>query len=250
MKMMTKFMLGALVLLVAGYSQMAAAQQGNPGIANINSSIIIPQNYADLGAEWWQWALQAPAPDTPLFDDGSNCRVGQQGPVWFLAGTLGFGDLEEVTERSCDVPGGKAIFFPVINAAYFGFLDDPAEERTADYVRSEADFCDSSTIRNLSVKIDGVSVNGPVNYYTPSDQSPIFQAQLPTDNLFGVTEDVAPELMLSPSAHQGFYIYVNPLAPGEHTIEWMATWDCDGTPTSENVKYNLDVLTGVSGEVQ
>jgi hypothetical protein len=89
-----------------------------------------------------------------------------------------------------------------------------------------------------------------VNYYTPSDQSPIFQAQLPTDNLFGVTEDVAPELMLSPSAHQGFYIYVNPLAPGEHTIEWMATWDCDGTPTSENVKYNLDVLTGVSGEVQ
>ena len=60
--------------------------------------------------------------------------------------------------------------------------------------------------------------------------------------------------MLSPSAHQGFYIYVKSLDVGEHTIEWTATWDCDfgegPEPLSENVRYDLNVLTGVSGEVQ
>lgn len=241
---------GTLFVFLFSFHTLAAPGQGNPGIANINSSISIKETYPDLGAEWWQWALQAPATDTPLFDDGAKCRVGQEGPVWFLAGTLGSGDSEVPTERDCDVPNGKAIFFPVINAGYFGFLNDPPETRTAEYVRSATNFCDSNTIQNLYVTIDGVPVNDPTQYYTSSDESPIFQIQLPTDNLFEATDDWLPQLMLSPSAHQGFYIYVKPLDAGEHTIEWTATWDCDGSPNSENMKYNLNVLTGVSGEVQ
>ena len=175
---------GTLFVFLFSVYTLAAPGQGNPGIANINSSISNPETYADLGAEWWQWALQAPATDTPLFDDGSKCRVGQEGPVWFLAGTLGNGDPNAPTERDCDVPNGKAIFFPVINAAYFGFLDDPEDQRTAEFARSATNFCDSSTIQNLSVTIDGVPVNNPTQYYTSSDESPIFQIQLPTDNLF------------------------------------------------------------------
>lgn len=241
--------LGTVVVLLSSVHTLAVAGQGNPGIANINSSITIPQKYPDLGAEWWQWALQAPATDTPLFDDGTKCRVGQQGPVWFLAGTLGSGDPTTQTERDCDVPNGKEIFFPVINAVYLGFINDPQEQRTADFVRSAANFCDRNTIRNLSVMIDGMQVKQPTKYYTSSDQSPIFQIQLPTDNLLVATTAEVPELMLSPSAHQGFYIYVKPLSPGLHTIEWTATWDCDGSPQNENMKYNLNVLPGVTGEV-
>lgn len=276
---MKKLALAVCTLLVFLFSVhgQAVAKKGNPGIANIKSNIAIKQSYADLGAQWWQWALQAPATDTPLFDDGTNCRVGQEGPVWFLAGTLGFGDINTVAERSCDVPVGKAIFFPVINAAYLGFIDDPEEERTAEFVRSESNFCDSNTIQNLSVTVDGVPVKKPTKYYTSSDQSPIFQIQLPTDNLLGAvaTPEEAPEhcldpetadefcptiiplLMLSPNAHQGFYIYVKPLDVGEHTIEWTASWDCgeideSGEPVlnSENMKYDLTVLPGVTGEVQ
>ena len=56
--------------------------------------------------------------------------------------------------------------------------------------------------------------------------------------------------MLSPAAHQGFYIYVNPLETGPHTIEWTATWDCFGNPNSEDIKYHLNVLEGVLGEIQ
>jgi hypothetical protein len=228
----------------------ALAAGGGPKIAPINSRIATAKTYAELGAEWWQWAVQAPAADNPLLDStGEKCRVGQQGPVWFLAGTLGSG---EPTTRVCEVPAGKAIFFPVINNVYFAFLNDPPETRTADFARTEAEMnCDSNSIRGLSVTIDGKPVAKPARFVTSGDQSPIFQAQLPTDNILGATAQDIPELLLSPAAHKGFYIYVKPLAPGLHTIAWTATWDCSFDPMlfSENVLYKLTVLTGVSGEV-
>jgi hypothetical protein len=239
-----------LFVLMFCFHPLAVAGHGNLKIAKVNSKLILPKLYANLGADWWQWALQAPAANTPLDDDGTNCRVGQQGTVWFLAGTIGSGDPTTPTERNCDVPYGKAIFFPVLTSGYFGFINDPPEQRTAEYVRSATNTCNSNTVQNLSVVIDGMPVKSPTKYYTSSAQSPIFQIQLPTDNFLGVTADDVPELMLSPSAHQGFYIYISPLPPGPHTIEWTGSWDCNGSATTENMKYNLNVLTGVTGEVQ
>ena len=245
----------AAVLLATSFVTPNAHAGGNPGIAPINSRLTTVKTYAELGAEWWQWAVQAPAADSPLLDaTGEKCRVGQQGAVWFLAGTLGSGDPNESTERDCDVPAGKAIFFPAINVAYFGFLNDPPEERTAEFARMSAEeTCDSSSISNLSVTIDGVEVARPARFVTSAARSPVFQAQLPADNIFAATPDEIPELLLSPAAHQGFYYYVKPLEAGVHTIEWTASWICpgfNGEELSENVKYNLNVLTGVSGEVE
>ena len=36
----------------------------------------------------------------------------QTGPVWFIAGTFG---EKQTAKRSCSIPSGKAILFPVIN---------------------------------------------------------------------------------------------------------------------------------------
>jgi hypothetical protein len=32
-----------------------------------------------------------------------------------------------------------------------------------------------------------------------------------------------PELLLSPSAEQGYYLFLYPLSPGKHTIRWVAS---------------------------
>ncbi len=111
--------------------------------------------------------------------------------------------------------------------------------------------CDSSSIRGISVTIDGTRVAEPARFVTTAEQSPLFQAQLPTDNIFGFTEGQVPELLLSPAAHKGFYLYLKPLPPGNHIIKWTATWDCTfGGPFGENITYKLKVLTGVSGQQQ
>ena len=65
---------------------------------------------------WWHWALSFEDDDSPVADaDGSLCASGQSGPVWFLAGTYG----SKRTVRSCRIPAGKTLFFPLLNSIAF-----------------------------------------------------------------------------------------------------------------------------------
>src|SRR5262245_53482229 len=95
---------------------LAAAAQGQ---RNPNPEIV-PNSakYRTLSAEWWQWAISAPTPVNPLVDPtGANCGQGQgefsADNVWFLAGTSG----GSVT-RTCLIPPGKSLFFPVLNTFF------------------------------------------------------------------------------------------------------------------------------------
>ena len=66
-------------------------------------------SYAD---RWWQWAYAMPQSESPIVDEvGTFCHVGQSGPVWFLAGGYGSSKIH----RSCTIPAGRHLFFPVIN---------------------------------------------------------------------------------------------------------------------------------------
>lgn len=61
---------------------------------------------------WWQWADSFEYPDSPVSDStGERCGAGQEGPVWFLAGTYGSAHVR----RTCHVPAGKHLLFPLIN---------------------------------------------------------------------------------------------------------------------------------------
>jgi len=174
------------------------------------------QTYGRWAAQWQEWAVGAPAAENPVLDTtGQYCGQRQVDKVWFLAGTFGPG----TAVRSCDIPAGKALFFPLINNAYFAFLSDPPDQRTERYVRSQAKCTEPAQI---SVSIDGSKVPGPLRFFTgPSGSgSPIFNVQLPPGNIFGLDETTIPELLLSPSAEQGYYLFLYPLSPGKHTIRW------------------------------
>jgi hypothetical protein len=67
----------------------------------------------------------------------------------------------------------------------------------------------------------------------------LFTVVLPEDNIFGATPDVIPELTLSPSVDEGFYLYLTPRQPGEHTIRWQASSAACGT--AQDVTYHLTV---------
>ena len=67
-------------------------------------------------------------------DSGFDCSLGQHGPVWFLAGLANeFEDFDKFVslagERTCSVPRGKALFFPIVNAA---FVNEVGETTCAD----------------------------------------------------------------------------------------------------------------------
>jgi hypothetical protein len=62
------------------------------------------------------WGLKEPADTNPILDDtGADCRRNQHGNIWFLAGTF----YGPPVERTCKIPAGKALFFPIANGYQF-----------------------------------------------------------------------------------------------------------------------------------
>ena len=224
------FILG---VLLAATSTVALASQPKP--AKINET---PegQTYGRWAAEWWQWAFGVPEATNPLLDTtGENCGERQVGDVFFLAGTF-----SGPAERECTIPNGKSLFFPFINRAFFAFLDDPPEQRTEEFVRDQAR-CTFPT--EISLEIDGVEIRRDFTKFNtgPSgSQSPIFNVQLPPESIAQTIEDDIRELVLTPGAEEGFYVFIKPLSPGEHTIDWLAT-GCSDPSTTQDITYHLTV---------
>jgi len=194
--------------------------------------------YSEWAARWWQWALSAPTSINPLFDPtGADCAVGQSGRVWFLAGLPFPGSVT----RRCTVPAGYALLFPVLNLAYFAFTSDPPNTRTEEFVRSQVTCMQGAT--NLHASIDGEPIDNIAEF---RERSVLFDVQLPADNVLGLTPDVAPGLLLSPSADEGFYLFVKPLPVGQHVVTFGGTYpaagNCPGAPL--NATYNLKVAVG------
>ena len=93
------------------------------GVATADDRIIPPSSlsalpdhktYEQWSAAWWQWVMTVPYSLNPITQAGNkvDCRIFQDpfSPVFFLTGNSGFADT-----RSCTVPAGKPIFFPVVN---------------------------------------------------------------------------------------------------------------------------------------
>jgi hypothetical protein len=194
------------------------------------------QTYGRWAAQWWQWALGIPAGVNPLTDTtGQHCAQRQLDKVWFLAGSFS----ADPVVRTCEIPSGNALFFPLINHLYGAFLNDPPETRTEEFVRM-AGSCTAPA--EISVWIDGFKVPKPTRFFTGAagSQSPLFNLQLPPGNVFGLDETVVPELVLSPSAEQGYYLFVRPLPRGAHTIRWIASGCIPGN--AQDITYHLTVV--------
>jgi hypothetical protein len=185
-------------------------------------------SYAEWTAKWWQWILSIPVEINPAKDNtGENCGINQNGPVWFLAGTVG-----GVVKRNCGIPEGKAILLPILN--HGGTLADRREQEM--HIKGESDllaFAESEmdVISNLEVSVDGVKLIGLDRYRV---QSPIFDVVLPKNNLFegtpGPTRGVA----------DGYWLFLEPLSRGKHNIK--SSGSCLSGTIKIGVNYDVKVI--------
>lgn len=188
------------------------------------------RTYGQWAVAWWQWALETPAPPNPLAGTTStNCDGGQRGKVWFLGGTF---LSEDPVTRTCRIPNGTSLFFPISNQGYFAFTTDPPWQKTNRYLRRQT--CDKAAGDRLSLAIDGRQVPGINQFFA---ESPIFAVDLPIDNLLGATAGGIPGLVLRPSVDAGYYAFLAPLPVGAHVIRWRADTGC----SVQDVTYHLTV---------
>jgi hypothetical protein len=187
------------------------------------------KSYGEWSAKWWQWAVSVPTNKNPLKDStGVNCAQGQEGPVWFLAGTFG-----GVAERTCTIPSGKAIMFPVFNAEC-SYVEYPQYRTESDLRNCAKDQLDKST--NLDASVDGVKIENLKQYRAVSPQ---FDLILPNSNVFGLTSGT------TQSVADGFWIILQPLPAGKHEVRFSGS-SVDFTSSgvmnfATEAKYQLNV---------
>lgn len=185
-------------------------------------------SYSSLAARWWIWAGSQPVPTNPLVDKtGKDCGNGQTGSTWFLAGVSGGGDVS----RTCTLPGGSDLFFPLINIVD---IEAKADNRTPGDVRrilASVDVKKSTT--NLTVTFDGKNIGPDIIQY---EESPIFAVTIPKQNIFR-----SPAGVYSPCADNGYYALIRGVTPGGHTLKFTGAYDGPIGAFSINATYHLTI---------
>ena len=217
----TSKIIAALALALTLTSTIASAQSAYPP-----ASI--------LAAQWWQWAFGAPASVNPVTDEtGQFGAVNQpNGNLWFLAGNFG-----GITVRTITIPVGKALFFPVANV-----ID--VEDGTATpggkvfAVKKPLQVAEAfvssaiSTAFGLSCSVDGNDI--PITAANLEQSTP-FGLHLPPDNVFAL-----PVGVYYPAVDSGYYVLLNPLSAGQHTIHFTGGTTFAGF-FFVDVTYNITV---------
>ena len=163
------------------------------------------QSYEQWTVEWWNWAFSIPKYINPLMDNsGQHCAEGQGGPVWYLAGTTG---NTHFAERSCHVPRGKSILFPIL-ASQFSFFELPSAKIVQDLRRHAAKGLDKSF---LEATIDGTKLQNLNKYRIMSE----FQLILESENIWDLKEGI------TTAVSDGFWVFLKPLGKGNHTISFQ-----------------------------
>jgi hypothetical protein len=192
---------------------------------------------AESGAQWWQWVLSLPGPVNPTLDTtGEDCMLGQHGSVFYLAGFLLGGSVT----RSCSIPEGVDLFFPIANSTQNntpGLCGQPANVSfTVPQMRQIVTGIVDG-FKNLSADFDGK----PIKDVRRIGTHPLFPIDQPANNVFtflGFTP--CPAGVIATNVQDGVYATVHELEPGPHTVHIHAD-NPDGT-VFQDVTYNLTVV--------
>lgn len=219
----TGFTILALAFMISASTILFARGDGiNPAVYSIDSKPY-GVSYGEWTAKWWQWLLSTPQPNNPLTDTtGKNCGQNQNGPVWFIPGTEG-----GAATRTCTIPAGKAILFPIINAEC-SFSERPTLKTESDL--SQCAKSQNNPTTNLQASVDGVNLQQLDKYRVTS---PLFNLTFPAKNIFGspvgTTQAVA----------DGWYVFLQPLASGKHEVHFSGI--TPGNPTTGSSTFSVDL---------
>lgn len=223
--------LGALAYSVTFTASLAGEGNRNPGVIPLTPGTA--KTYEALSVAWrdWQQGVIDQTGLSPFSDDptGALCGVNQQGKYWHLAGAPA--DTENPVVRTCTVPAGKFIHFPIINLAWIT-QDEAGAEQIADpgfraFVEGLFEGALNAEETTLGVTIDGIELANLHDYLV---ESPVFE--LP---YYGSLENGFLNF------DSGYYLLLAPLSRGAHTIHISGSFPLFGNTITVDVTYELTV---------
>lgn len=180
----------------------------------------------DWASKWWQWVYSQPKGNNPVVDDhrGNLCKIGQDNEnVWYLAGS--FVNNSNVI-RSCTVPLGKAILFPISVAECSVSKSNWWNNLFSNVTEKLWKTCDAKMVKMNSI-VDGQIAN-PL--YIKSSE--VFNLVFPQNNVKNV------EPGEKEAVNKGYWLMIRPLPLGMHNITSYAV---DSHNFRSNITYYLIV---------
>jgi serine/threonine protein kinase len=189
----------------------------SPDSTNVIAELVLPgdprlngKTYEQWAAAWLQWSLQMPLTNAagaihPTHDSSRfDVSAGQSSNVWFLAAPF------NKVRRSCVIPSGKALFFPIFNVYISSLEPPPFYGRTSMDQAGNALYF-ANHILNPFCELDGRPI---LNLDDLRVLSPQANISVPTPWLQG---DVGGK---GTATVAGYFVFLSPLAPGEHTLHF------------------------------
>jgi len=194
---------GVFVWALSSSSQGHAVEAPKPVVLPPGATVH-GKTLGEWSAEWWRWLLAIPEPESPAKDPiGARCHLGQKSPVFFIPGSFG-----ETYHRSCTVPCGQYVFFPIVNDL----------EWSPTHICSDCQQCRGiaqgfmDQVAVLECEIDGEAVPDLGDH---REESPCFDFTVPDNNVLGLAAGT-----YGPAVSDGFWIMIEPMAPGNHTLHF------------------------------
>lgn len=218
----------------------------------VEDKLVLPVNkpnygktYGEWSGEFWKWLYSMPVNKHPLFDT-ADCSEGQSGDVWFLGGTFSTvetspGTIVGKVTRNCNLPAGKALFFPIVNVE--ASTVEGNGQNFAELQANASNIADFIVTKSLKATVDGVSIENLKNYRV---ESPLFIfGPLPANNVLqrGGFPNAIPGTK-SKSVSDGIHLMLAPLSAGQHVLHWEGTVDLrsiDGPLFTQDITYNINV---------
>lgn len=176
-------------------------------------------------ARWWRWADAQPV--APYLDpDGRLCERGQDGPVWYLAGTNG----RFQPDRVCDVPEGKHLLLPIINMVSYQLDPDlPCAQMQA-----------GAAVNNDHLVSAVVLLDGQ-----PLGDMRLHRVKSPGCFRLG-PHDATSRL----AAADGYWLMIKPLSRGRHTIQVGANYGAPDTESYGHMQQTFEYVLHVGTRTQ
>jgi hypothetical protein len=180
--------------------------------------IVLDRPQAEWSQAYLQWIAAFARDSSPVADtSGASCAARQQGDVWFLASSDGTAPVT----RTCVVPAGKTLFVPIATTMERSGNREPD---CGSMARIAADNI-THRVTRLSMTVDGRAVDNLASH------------RLATRDCFALGLRQTPRSAAKTAVADGYYVMLQPLPAGPHTIAVEARFD--STPLSTT--YRLDV---------
>ena len=197
-------------------------------------SVVEGRTIGEWGGEWWNWNNSMPNAGNPIADPtGANANNNQNANVFFIAGTGG-----GPATRSFNVPIDRPLLIPLINAVYYRTPEPVDENGVPTFISGKPqaavappdpnaieqfmrnDFLVTNPITRLFFEIDGVAI--PQSELLTHLEASRFTAVITPGSRVNALSGEPPGSWTE-SFSIGYYVMLEPLAAGTHTLRFGGT---------------------------